>query len=449
MRSKKFVLILSSLLLILAMLLNGCAPAAPNTSEADAPAEEEPAATDAVAEEVPTEADDVVTIVHWQHHYEPRAIIVEKLAQEFMESNPNIKIEFESIPYGAYFEKIGPSLEAGSGPDTFQLPQNQLFEFYNREQLLPMPEAIMTVDEVESAFVPWTVDLLKLDGVYYGLPTDVQTQLLFYNNDLFVEAGLDPSKDFETLEELRLAALTLTKRDGDVLTQAGFGITYQPYIMYWCLPLQVYTEGFVDHETLKVTYANEEGYAMWDFMTGLVVKDKVDAPDFLSDQDRFLAGLSAMEYLNYTSAGYLQETAPDFNFSVHMPAQVEGKEKSVSGTAWSYVVSSKSEHPEEAWKWIEFLTSEKSQRMWIAGQGELPSRVSVLEDPSIITNDNIAAAIESMKYARPLDVLGWDDVYYIHQQIWDDIVLNGMDIKEAVDIGATAEEALYQEKFSK
>jgi hypothetical protein len=46
-----------------------------------------------------------------------------------------------------------------------------------------------------------------------------------------------------------------------------------------------------------------------------------------------------------------------------------------------------------------------------------------------------------------LDILGWDDVWYIHQQIWDDIVLNGMDVEEAVDKAAAAEEALYQEKF--
>jgi len=310
-----------------------------------------------------------------------------------------------------------------------------------------MPESVMASEEIESSFVPWTIELLKIDGKYYGLPTDVQTQLLFYNDDLFEESGLDPSVDFQSLEELRQAALTLTKREGDVLTQAGLGLVTQPYIMFWCLPFQIFEEGLVKDGTYEVNYANEEGYAMWEYVTDLVLEDKIDSPDFLTDQDRFLAGLSAMEYLNYTSAGFLQETAPDMNFSVHMPAQVEGKEKSVSGTAWTYVVSNQSEYPEESWKWIEFLTSEYAQRIWIEGQGELPSRISVLEDPSIISNDNIAAAVDSMQYAKPLDILGWDDVWYIHQQIWDDIVLNGMDVKEAVDKAAIAEEALYQEKF--
>jgi multiple sugar transport system substrate-binding protein len=445
MKKRKVLFTICTLVLVSAVLLSGCKTTAPE--EGTTVEEETEAAEKPQEESSEITEEDTVTIVHWQHHYEPRAATVEKLADEFMEANPNIKIEFESIPYGAYFEKIGPSLEAGSGPDTFQLPQNQLLEFYSRGQLLEMPESVMASEEIESAFVPWTIELLKIDGKYYGLPTDVQTQLLFYNDDLFEESGLDPSVDFQSLEELRQAALTLTKREGDVLTQAGLGLVTQPYIMFWCLPFQIFEEGLVKDGTYEVNYANDEGYAMWEYVTDLVLEDKVDSPDFLTDQDRFLAGLSAMEYLNYTSAGFLQETAPDMNFSVHMPAQVEGKEKSVSGTAWTYVVSNQSEYPEESWKWIEFLTSDYAQRIWIEGQGELPSRFSVLEDPSIITNDNIAAAVDSMQYAKPLDILGWDDVWYIHQQIWDDIVLNGMDVEEAVDKAAAAEEALYQEKF--
>jgi hypothetical protein len=58
----------------------------------------------------------------------------------------------------------------------------------------------------------------------------------------------------------------------------------------------------------------------------------------------------------------------------------------------------------------------------------------------------MAVGLDAMKYARPFDSYGWDDVWYIHQAVWDDVVLNGMDVKAAVDKAAAAEEKLYQDK---
>ena len=46
----------------------------------------------------------------------------------------------------------------------------------------------------------------------------------------------------------------------------------------------------------------------------------------------------------------------------------------------------------------------------------------------------------------PYDSIGWDDVFAVQQDIWDQIVLNGTDVQSAVDAGAAAEDALYESK---
>ncbi|HIC89990.1 MAG TPA: ABC transporter substrate-binding protein [Anaerolineae bacterium] len=423
------------ILCLIALLAVQCAPV--------------PAATPVPEAEVPPTAApaEKITVVHWQHHHEARAKIVQELADEFTATNPNIQIDFESVPYDAYFDKLVTSLEAGSGPDVFQIPANIAFEFFRRGQLAPVPAEVMTTEAIESSFVGWTVELLKFEGQYYGLPTDVQTFLLFINNALFEEAGLDPSKGPETWDEFTEYAVKLTKRDANGnLIQAGVDLG-SPYQWYWSLPLQTIDQGFVDPETLKVTYNSSGGYRAWQFLTDLVVKYHVDSPEFLAEQQKFVLGKAAMNLHEYVYAGTLKLQAPDLKFTIHFPPHPKDRPLVIGGTYWTYVVSSQSKHPAEAWKWVKFLTSTEAQRKWVAGGGELPSRQELIDDPQLRADPNVAKALDSMQYAKVFNGIGWDDVWYIHQAIYDNIVLKGMDVKTAVDQGAQEEEALYQKKL--
>ena len=134
------------------------------------------------------------------------------------------------------FARPGPVIRAmaGRGVRTLYLEtgnfrqRNILAEYQARGELAPVPDDVMSTADIESTFSPASIRLLKFDGKYYGLPTDVQTMLLFYNDGLFTAAGLDPTKDFTTWEEFRQAAIKLTKADGGTMTQAGLDIAASP-----------------------------------------------------------------------------------------------------------------------------------------------------------------------------------------------------------------------------
>ena len=49
---------------------------------------------------------------------------------------------------------------------------------------------------------PWTLQRGKKGNDYYGLPLDVQTLLIYRNNKLYKEAGLDPKAPFKDHERL-------------------------------------------------------------------------------------------------------------------------------------------------------------------------------------------------------------------------------------------------------
>ena len=383
------------------------------------------------------------TISHWQHHSDARAALVESFVADYDDAN----ITFESLPYESYFQKLGAGLEAGNGPCVFQLPANIMAEFQGRGELAPVPEDLMSAEEIEEAFTPASVRLLNIDDQYYGLPTDVQTMLLFYNDDLFEEAGLDPSQDFETWEDLRQAAIALTERDGDRMTQAGLDISASPYQWYYSAPTLAYEDGLVNDETRDVNYDSEPGYEVWERLTGLVTEDGVDSPEFLAEQSKFAIGKAGMTFKEYTFTGVYNLTAPDLNFSIHVaPPVADETFAPVASTSWAYAVSADCEDQDAAWAWVEHLTSEESQRIWVAEGGELPSRAALLEDESLQEDPNVAVGFTSLEGAVPYDSLGWDDAFAVQQDIWDQIVLNEQDVQSAVDKGAEEERALYRRK---
>jgi multiple sugar transport system substrate-binding protein len=384
-----------------------------------------------------------VTITHWQHESDART----KLVTDFADEYDDATIDFQAIPYESYFQKLGAALEAGNGPCVFQLPANILAEFYDRGQLAPVPDSVMSTAEIEDAFTPASTRLLKIDGQYYALPTDVQTLMLFYNDDLFEEAGLDPTQDFATWEELRQAAVALTKVQDGKMTQAGLDITASPYQWYYSAPTLAYEDGLVNDETSDVNYDSEPGYQVWDRLTSLVTEDGVDDPEFLAEQSKFAIGKAGMTFKEYTFTGVYTLTAPDLNFSIHpAPPVADQTFAPVASTSWSYAVSADCADQEAAWDWIAFLTSEDSQRTWTAEGGELPSRSTLLEDESLQEDPNVAAGFASLDGAVPYDSLGWDDAFAVQQDIWDQIVLNDQDVESAVDKGAEEERALYRRK---
>lgn len=356
-------------------------------------------------------------------------------------------IDFQSIPYDSYFQKVGAALEAGNGPCVFQLPANIVQEFRGRGQLANVPDSVLTTKQIDDAFTPASVRLLKNEGKYYGLPTDFQTFLLFYNDDLFRAAGLDPTQNFSSWEQLRQAAIKLTKSNGSKMVQAGLDITASPYQWYYSAPTLTYPDGQINDKNSNVNYDNAAGDQVWERITGIVTNDHVDSAKFLTGQSKFALGKAGMVLKEYTFNGVYKLTAPNLKFSVHIAPPVADKVYApVASTSWSYVVSKSCANQAQAWDWVKYLTSEQAELKWAAGGGELPSRKSLVNNAALLKDPNVSVALGSMAKAVPYDSMGWDDVFAVQQQIWDEITLGKADVKTAVSKGAAGERALYKKK---
>ncbi len=378
------------------------------------------------------------TIVHWQHHHEARTPVLQEMAREFEKTHPNVEIKFEPIPYDSYFDKLITSLSSGTGPDVFQIPMSMGQQMARSGMLVPVPKEVLTTGQIEKDYLPWTTSQLKYNGQYYGLPTDVQTLVLFINNKLYREAGFDPAKPPKTWAEFEAQAVKGTKKDASGrLAQAGLDTRYK-WAVYQLFMYQKVKGDVVDVEAKRVRYDGDEGLAAWQFVADLMVKHGVDSPEFLTGQKKFEQA-RAMFYINHpVTRGRLTRECPDIDYTVAPVPSPDGKPLTV-GHHWAYVVSKRASNQKLAWEWVQFLAGKDGQLVWCTKAGDLPSLKELVGLPELTPDENARVCMDSLLYARPCQQVTRSEVDAIHATIWDSIVLGKASVERAVKDGAARE----------
>jgi multiple sugar transport system substrate-binding protein len=387
---------------------------------------------------LPATAQAPVTVVHWQHFHEGRANALRGLVQVFERQNPGIRVQTDLPPYEQYFAKLLSSLAAGTGPDVFQIAMENAEQFINAGFLAPVPASVATPEFIRDNYLSWTTERFRRGSQYYGLPTDVQHLVMYINDELAREAGLDPARPPETWDDLIAAARRATKRDaaGNIV-QAGLDTRYR-WAVYSALLYQ-YVEGpVIDARTRRATYDSPQGIAAWKVAETLLRGPAaVDSPRFLPGQRKW-EFRRAVFYINHpVNRSVIAALAPDIKYTIAPIPRIAGKKLVVPGHHWAYVVNAKSRNVEAAWKWVSFLTSRTGQRTWMKNAGDLPATPSLLpEEPNPVVRD-------SLKFVRPVDYVGVCDP--IRNDLWDAIALTTTPVEQLVRAAVDKENACVAE----
>lgn len=393
-------------------------------------------------------AAPAVTITHWEHQYDVRTAVAKDLVARFQRANPGTKVDFQPIPYDGYFDKLLTALASGSGPDVFKVPATMAFELIQSGMVLPVPSNIYTAAQANKDFLSWTVQPAIHNGKLYGLPTDVQTVVLFVNDKLYAEAGYTPKDIPTTWAEFNQQVKKLTKYDANGnIKQAGLDTRYK-WADYTLWLYQFTHDRVVDRQAGKVLYDSPAGLKAWDEVKTLMVDEKVDSPQFMAGQFKFEQN-KAVFYLNHpVTRGRLASMAPDLKYTIYPVPSPDGKPSTIA-SSWLYMVNARSKHPSLAWKWIKFITSEPAEREWVTKAGDLPALVSLVKDDSLFPTASDKVVQQSLKHVYAPQEVGGDDVDQIRQTIWDNIVIKHMPVDQAVKQGAAAENQLIRQKLGK
>jgi len=285
----------------------------------------------------------------------------------------------------ATWTKVQAGLTTGQLPNLAQLQDVNLQGAADSGAFVPVQGCISATHYSTSDFVPRILDYWKIKGVQIGMPFDVSVPVVYYNENSFTKAGLNPSDPPATLPAY-LADAKALKASG-----SGTGLVLDSWhLETW---LATANQLFVNHDNgrsgraTKALFNTKYGRAIFSELDSLVRSgDAVTSPSSGPQAFDNLIGIGTGKYgmTIDTSAdlGTIETLLPSYPnvklgvgaFPILSSSSKGGIEP--GGDALYIAAKDSPVQRAAAWEYIRYLDSTSSQATWAAGTGYVPIRVS-------------------------------------------------------------------------
>lgn len=324
--------------------------------------------------------DGVTTIRFWHAMGGPLGETLSAMVKDFNATHPEIKVLDENLAsYENLEKKLLASLIAKNQPDIAQMYEAVTLKMALAGKLVQLDPLIDKDEEVDKDdIVPAMLDNVTFNGKIWAFPFNKSLPVIYYNKEMFKEAGLDPDTPPENWDQFLDFAKKLTKdTDGDGRNdQWGTAFPAENAWLYFCTVLQ-YGGQLYDPETNTIGLDSPEAIEALQMFVDLVHKHKVAyTTTGFNHQNDFLAGQVAMVISSVVSKVYMQNK---FTFDWGMVPIPQGKVKAsiLSGTNVS-IFKSNPERQKAAWEFIKWFTSTENTARWSLGTTYMPVRQSAI-----------------------------------------------------------------------
>lgn len=361
--------------IIFGSILTGCGGNDGDTTDAG----EGAAGTDEIVE---------ITVSGWGSSPAEQALF-DQTIERFEDEHPHIKVRFDAIS-DQYMDVMRTRLIGGNAADVFFLDAFEAPALMQTGVLEPLDDYItddFNIDDFEEPLL----NAFKRDGVIYGLPKDTSTLALFYNVDLFEEAGLEgPPETWEQLEEY---AEILTEATG----QYGFGV----------VPDLARLMFIAQSKGGNVAVDNQAAFASPEVVEALQpILDLKENGFAASPSDvgadwggeMFGQGRTAMMYEGNWTISFLQDTFPNLNWATAEIPTIDGENGSMAYTV-AYVMNRDSQKKDAAWEFISWITGPEGMTEWTGGGFAFPTRESVSEELGLFDDEIRGPFAQAAAYA--------------------------------------------------
>lgn len=332
---------------------------------------------------------------------------VKQLVDQFNKDNPDIEVVAKYNPdmYKGLTQNLQAAMASGKNPDVVQMGYSYLN--YAGENLkyasiadIIAKQAPEDKNYLQDNFLPNILALATTDdGKQIGLPYSVSVPVLYYNPDIFRQAGLDPDKPPRTWQEVVQYAKTIREKTGTV------GFFMQEFADNWAQQALMESNGGQvlakkDGKTVA-GFDSPEAAQAYQLLADMV---KDGSGLHATNEEGFQAFLSGKLGMVCTTIGKREnfESSAKFTVMATQFPSFDGKTKKVpAGGNLLMIFSQDPAKQKAAWRFVKYLESPEALALWTKGTGYMPPRKGVTEDPKglkefVEKNKNMQAALSQM-----------------------------------------------------
>ncbi|MBQ8188538.1 MAG: extracellular solute-binding protein [Lachnospiraceae bacterium] len=343
--------------------------------------------------------------------------------------HPNVTIKLVNNPWEDYWTKLPLALNGESGPAIFNVHNSYHENLINYMAPLEIP-----LEDLQADFTG--VDAHVIDGEIYYIDYGMMTGTVYYNKEMWANAGLTEADIPKTWDEMREVAKKLTIKEGDNLIQAGlnFNDEYTNYLLglNYQLGENLFEE---DGRTPNVT--SDAMKQTMQMLVDLYEVDGVGSKDFgEKGADSFGQGQSAMviQWGHYYNT--LKTTWTDIDFGVFEIPTFDGEPYAYNryNGESTFGVNKKAPADQQAvaQDFIKyFLANDEIQIAFNLAMSTFPAKKSLADNEKILENPSLAVLAEHIdRYIWPGPMPSTMETSI--KKAGQDIFYNGVDIDTAL-----------------
>ena len=323
-----------------------------------------------------------------------------ELVKEYEALHPNVTIELLTVPFGETRNQTVTNFATGTSADLIAMNPPWVREFYDLGILAPLDDFIANDSNYDVSLYP---AYEPLEGKTYSVPYTQMGFFLFYNVDMFEAANIAPPT---TWEEMKDAAIKLTNPEKNqygmslVLSEssAANGSILSIYPLLYAANGRTLQDGkFVANtpEMLKVFQFLDEVQKAGALLPGTTSKAELQVVEEFGQGN---IGMM-LEHDGHIITTYkrISESGKDMNFGVIPIPTIDGTgSPDLRHHGWDIAIASTSEHKQEAWDFISYITSEEVLNRAAESCGKVPAIKGAAPASLVEQYPQYEAAIEYM-----------------------------------------------------
>lgn len=316
----------------------------------------------------------------------PLTEVVDGFIRDFESAYPDIKVQ--AVYSGNYDETRVRALSALRAGEPVQLSVLGALDTHDlvEQGLVESFSALATSDENREwidSFYPALMANGTLDGEVWGIPFQRSTIVMYYNKELFEQAGLDPDKAPETWDEMAEVASTLTTdgRYGLMIPSTGY-----PYWMFQALALQN-GQQLMNEDGTEVYLNTPAAVEALTFFRDLAEKHEVSPKGTIewgTLRQAFVQGQTAMMWHTTGNLTAVKAEAP-FEFGVAMLPANKVPASPTGGGNFYLFNGATDEQKDAALTFVKWMTAPERAAQWSIATGYVATSPTAYETDYLVS----------------------------------------------------------------